>query len=389
MSKDLLLEGGNLILKSEAGRTIAAAEKIDFSTISRKKFLKHFRSFFISLNKLHQKVFEEPIWLNTSHLYSGKLFNGSARFLFNNKVSDTSFRTFKQSVGDIDITIPKDKERTTRSILEKLPKVTSKLTQGNLKYIGEKESKDQILFLFEYASEDGDKTVQLDFEFAEYNKELPTKFERFVHSASWRDIQAGVKGSLHKILIQSVAKGVSRIKGSQIVTYKRKTPTTAKRHRNASVFSFSVPEGLRIKYEPQENGKYKFKPSYSDFDRINNISEIFYLLFKTEPDNDKLKMFSSYIGTLDLMSEILKNYQIDDIFEIFISKIFHKDYGMTIDRRMSEDQVSKERAIEIFYNKFPYLRKYKEKIDLMKQVFYNTTHFKEKGSFKKSMERYL
>lgn len=390
MKKKLIMEGGNLILRSQEGQIVAAAEKIDFSSISRRRFLSTFRRFFIIINKIHKNKFKQPIWPDTKHLYTGRIFNGSAQFLFNDKINDSTFKNFKPSVGDVDITVPEKHEKTFRKILEALPKISGEIID-DLKYIGEKESKRQILFLFEYQSENGPKSVQADFEFVEYDNDTPTLFESFVHSASWQDIKHGLKGSLHKILIQSIAKGVSRIKNGKILTHVRGTQTTAQRHRNAAMYSFSVPEGLRIKYkpEPDRKGAYRFQPA-SASERIQDVSKIFFHLFKNKPKQKDLKEFSSFIGTLNLIKRYYNKQQIDEIFETFIIKIYHRNFGMTIDRRMTEDQISKSRAVEIFYEKFSFLKKYKEKVETMSQVFYNTTTFKEKGNIDKDLlEKYL
>lgn len=382
----LLQEGGNLILKDKEGNVVGIAEKIDFESVSRRKFLKDFRRFFISINRFHEEKFGEPVWPDVHGFYDGAFFNGSASFLFCDKISDEEFVRNKPSVGDVDLTVPESKEQSVRKVLSIFFRMDEII--NGIKYSGHKESKDQILFLFDYDTGERNYSVQVDFEFVEYEEGEPTDFEQFVHNSSWSDIKEGLRGSLHKILIQAIAKGSSQIKNGTVITPKRGQVSTAKRHRNAAIYSFSVPEGLRIKYKPEAGDKYRFTPA-SESSRVQDVSEIFRRLFKKPPESDReIKLFHSFKGTLQLMNKYYDEKTIEDVFTIYLQKIFHRNIGMTIDRRMVEDQIPKERSVEIFLEAFPFLEKYEEDIVKMEQVFYNTTVFKEEGNLDLAMKQY-
>ena len=99
-----LTEGGNITF--DDGKLFA--ESIDLTKIKRKELQEYFKSFFNSLNNYSYKeqkdyIFDKKI-LNTTDFLSG-----SAKHFFDNSISDEHFLNIKNSLGDIDIQLDKQK----------------------------------------------------------------------------------------------------------------------------------------------------------------------------------------------------------------------------------------------------------------------------------------
>ena len=157
-----------------------------------------------------------PLWSADQRdniLSSGFTFNGSSAHLFAplEKMSDERFISLKPKVGDIDLIVPNDSQEELFRTLNRLE--DAQLTP-KIAYVGhnKKSAKnDQINALFSYTWDpdapegEGDTFFQIDFEFSEFEGGRPTEWAKFSHSSSWRDVEAGVKGLGHKILLFSLA----------------------------------------------------------------------------------------------------------------------------------------------------------------------------------------
>lgn len=145
-------------------------------------------------------------------LGTGFAFNGSSAHLFAppETLSDEEFIKFKPKVGDIDLTVPSDRMQELFNTLTRLEDVplTDRIT-----YLGHNRSSPgvEIYALFAYTWDpsapegQGDTMFQVDFEASEYEGGRPTEWSKFSHSSPWRDIEVGVKGLAHKILLFSLA----------------------------------------------------------------------------------------------------------------------------------------------------------------------------------------
>ena len=261
---DVLMEGGNSFsgkrVTDENGNTIfndkgkatfatnaeggtvikAHAQKMDMSKIDRNDLINEFKKAFRALNALvaSNSKSHEPLWTEEEFksVENGKAFNGSSKWLFHVDTADLSisndeFKAKKPHVGDIDITVPKnrivDLFHTLDAIetSETVNPIGTKLGESNIYYIGHNKlspSEDsQINAVFRYPVEGTDYIAfpQVDFEPSTYEDGTPSEWDGFAHSSHWDDIKIGLKGVAHKygmnILAQLASKDFSLSKAAE------------------------------------------------------------------------------------------------------------------------------------------------------------------------------
>lgn len=239
-SKEALIEGGNtraLVRDPETGFVTggkdaeqvrrfrgreAYADKIDLRSgrINRQDLRRDVIEMLKVLDNEFRKDHGRPLWDETQRdeiLSSGFAFNGSSAHLFApmETMPDEKFIEYKPTVGDIDLTVPEDRMVELFNTLNRREdrQLTSKIA-----YIGHNKKRpdpEQINALFSYTWDptapegEGDTFFQIDFEGSEYEGGRPTHWARFSHSSPWRDVEAGVKGLAHKVLLFSIASVVS------------------------------------------------------------------------------------------------------------------------------------------------------------------------------------
>jgi len=218
-----IFEGGNSVAvdrsKTPSGKwnrenwtTKAQAEKMDMSQLQRSSFRKEFLHSMEELNKTVQKETGRPLWNNFNVVKSGIAFNGSSNAMFDDSINDDDFLKAKPKVGDIDITVPRDR---TEDLFDVLLKYEDKKF-GKIKYIGNnrqsKSTVQQINAVFEYDVPGTDYIAypQVDFEPSDYENDAPTEWDSFSHSSDWEDIKRGFKGVNHKYALTIMAHVVSR-----------------------------------------------------------------------------------------------------------------------------------------------------------------------------------
>jgi hypothetical protein len=232
-SYDGLVEGGNtraLVRDPETGRVIspervktfrgkeAYAEKIDLKggRITREDFRREVIKALVALDDRFKRDHGHPLWdpeTRDEILGTGFAFNGSSAHLFapREKMPDERFIKFKPTVGDIDLTIP---EERAEELFATLTRLEDQSLTDRIAYIGHNKHSpgtDQMNALFAYTWDpaaspgEGDTFFQIDFESSEYEGGKPSEWARFSHSSSWRDIEAGVKGLAHKMILMSIA----------------------------------------------------------------------------------------------------------------------------------------------------------------------------------------
>lgn len=200
----------------------AYAEKIDLRSgrITRQQLRSDVIEMLEALDAEFENDHGHPLWNADQRddiLGSGFAFNGSSAHLFAppETMPDERFIKFKPTVGDIDLVVPDD---TQEQLFQTLNRLEDAQLTPKIAYIGhnKKSAKvDQINALFSYTWDPeapvgkGDTFFQIDFEFSEFEGGRPTEWARFSHSSSWRDVEAGVKGLAHKILLFSLAATLS------------------------------------------------------------------------------------------------------------------------------------------------------------------------------------
>ncbi len=152
------MEGGNsTAIDRETGEAKAQAQKMDMSRVQRSTLKKEFIKTFSTLNDLVKKASGKPIWNNFNVVKSGVAFNGSSNAMFDDSITDDEFMKHKPKVGDIDITIPRDRMIDLFDILSK----NEDKMIGNIEYIGSNRKSgsevQQINAVFKYES-----TIEMD-----------------------------------------------------------------------------------------------------------------------------------------------------------------------------------------------------------------------------------
>ena len=326
INKILLTEGGNITFDN--GKLFA--DSIDLTKIKREELQEYFKSFFNSLNNYSQKeqkdyIFDKKI-LNTIDFLSG-----SAKHFFDNSISDEHFLNIKNSLGDIDIQLDKQKELLIKVLLNKLRYKTI----SDLKLLNFKSTKSQFITLWK--SEKYKTNIQIDFELVEYENNKPSSFSQFSHSSPLLDMEKKIKGVFHKFLIRACLKS-NKQKIVEVLKTKEKVV-------DDYLYSFSVSNGLRAKYTLIENSdilpRYK-KISANESTYITDISKIFYIIFNKKPTTDDLKNFESFVGLIKLIKKYCDEIQIKKIVNEFVDLVFG-DSSRSLYR--NDDKKDKEEKI--------------------------------------------
>ena len=381
--KHSLFEGGNArAINRETGEELVQAQKIQLSLFDRKKLIKEFREVFAELNNLYKRKFGEYIWEDFSVVTSNLAFNGSSQYFFDESIPDDEFMKFKPSVGDIDLTVPISKLPNIYMLLADLE---DKHITKNVVYIGQNKPSikalgrtPQINAIFMYHEGDLKTPVQIDFEGVDYEGTKPSEWAKFGHSSNWDDIKQGFKGVLHKFIILNTVRAATKANDIAVATDKspieKDKPIKIARNaraQDASFYSFSVDNGIRLKLAQQfysdgtpakVDGKfvYKIKPT-SESTYLKTKEDLFKIIFKKEPDRHDLTKMESFIGFVDLMKKYLDRKMVEEIFDELVEKsLFGKgSQGLEINNPKLDFKI-KWAMIEYLFKQFPYLKR-KEK----------------------------
>lgn len=375
LKESLILEGGNApYINRETGEILGDAERMNLKEVNRTKIRKSLLKMFDSLNKLYQKKYNESIWTDMNVINSGHAFNGSSEHFFNSEISDDEFKTHKPTVGDIDVTIPRDK---LKPLFELLAELENKNITPDFVYMGQNKKQQQghqINSIFQLQKPK--LNIQVDFEGVTYTEDhKPTEFGKFSHNSAWDDIKQGMKGVGHKFLIQNLARGLSEMKDVVVLTKsspseppeKVKVSTAASSEAPTNL-AFSVDRGIREKYVPavDSQGKQVYvdgKPAFREVDTKKSVyhtdvKTMFTMIFKQEPSKADLQKFHSFVGILSL----LKKYKVEDdlikrAFENLLSKSLFGKGAQGLEKNNPEgDRAIKTKIVEEMIKKFPYLK---------------------------------
>lgn len=390
-----LTEGGNLSINNKY-----FADDINLQYLDQKKatkFIEDLENLFREINKIYTQQFDKPLWEQLETLLrTNKIYSGSSK-IFVEFVKEGKFDLFaqyKKTVGDIDIQFCEDFIEDFELLFTtnntKLSNSNAPQTIGNFIFYGEGGTgviQKNCLFGYNFGvnmnngEQDSKKItyVQIDFEPVAFERGIPTKFSQFSHSASFEDIQEGIKGVFHKFLLQSILDVSNQI----LVDFKLYTAngkTTTRKNIKKTLYSFSVDRGFRERYVPtvekpegtelakNNSGEYiyldlknkterdnisknnytinvselKFKDLENDTRGVNlvndnllfinpksllysqNLDVLFSLLFGVEPSDDDREKFNSFIGLL----ELLKKYEgrgediEKEVYNSFLEKLY-------------------------------------------------------------------
>ena len=286
-----LHEGGNVRVGD------VQADQILANKINRTEFVKELTKNLLILNKQFEEKNGIKIWDKDSYITSGKVFSGSSEHFINLDISDEEYGKHKPKTGDIDVQMSDQLEQQMHEFF----KTNTKF--GSMTYLGQSQSAiGQISALFSYQG----WNVQIDFEFVEMGSDgMPTEWSSFSRSSAWRDIEAGIKGVMHKFAIACLDHAYTKVIKLQKGKRNPKiTPT------EVHFFAFSVANGLRPKYRlvdgstdvweaiPAKEGNYS-----------KDISEIFLQLYKKKASSKDREMFNSFVGVIDLVDKYFDKKQ--------------------------------------------------------------------------------
>lgn len=185
-----LNEGGNVKIGD------VSANPINIDKSNREQVSSDIHGFLHGLHKsFHAEHGKDLFGKDSSALKDGSVFSGSTHHLFDKNISNDEFAKHKSVVGDIDVKVPK----------EHMEKLHAHLTPGKKigKYtvVGVKRGGGEHHALIKH---DNGQVHQIDLEGTEYQHDKPSKFDQFSHSSNWEDVQSGMKGVHHKVLLNAI-----------------------------------------------------------------------------------------------------------------------------------------------------------------------------------------
>jgi hypothetical protein len=353
--KRRLLEGGNLAIRGHE------AQHLDLKVTNRKYIVPILNNLLMSIDAAFARKFRKPLW-SPELLSSGEFLSGSSLHFFNVKgIPDETFVAKKPTVGDMDTMVDKELELELREFL----------TENEDKQIGPsilrgfQRGNEQFSSLWEL--QDPPIKVQIDFEFVEFVNNKPTDWARFSHSSSWDDLQSGVKGVFHKLLIQAFT-SLTRQE-----FYLRKLVGRGKARKEEDVltvdnmYSFAVSSkeggGLRAKYEPVMDGMTG-KPEYKDgkpvmraaptSGYIQDIGKIFQTILGKRLDPKQAREISnkfwSFSGLLDVMNHLLSPEEKQHVVHAFLLKVVGPGAQGMYKNNPGKDRAEKTTAINHMFN---------------------------------------
>jgi hypothetical protein len=345
-----LVEGGNLAIRGHE------AEHLDLKVTNRGYIVPILNNLLASIDAAFAKQFKQPLW-NPSLLRSGEFLSGSSLHFFNVQgIPDETFVSKKPTVGDMDTMVNKELEA----------ELSQFLTQNEDKQIGPavlrgfQRGNEQFSSLWELQAPP--IKIQIDFEFVEFEGEKPTDWARFSHSSAWDDLQAGVKGVFHKLLIQAFTALTRRD------FYLRKLVGRGKARQEEDVptvdnmYSFAVSSkeggGLRAKYEPVmdtttgqpeiKDGKPVMRAAPTS-GYIQDIGKIFQTVLGKRLDPKKAqelsKNFWSFSGLLDIMNQLLSPEEKNNVVQAFLLKVIGPGAQGMYKNNPDKDRAEKTTAI--------------------------------------------
>lgn len=336
--------GGNAtgIIKRTGEAT--RAQKVDFLKVSRSVFIEKTLQLLIELNNLYYKNFNEYIW-DEEILKDGTAFNGSTSFIMNSNIPDSEILLYKNSAGDIDVTVP---DYCRENLWKLLDSLEDEVIIPGVKYKGccqpsYSPGLQQYNSVFEIKFNSETVYTQIDFELMPFVNNKPNEWTKFSHSSSLQDYKKGVKGGVfHKLLIRSIV-GASSIRNDVVIASPTSTPeklkiSTSKKYINPRFSAFSVLRGIRNVFKPMldANGnivKYNGKEVYQeiptkDSEFHDKVDEIFKITFHQDnaSEND-LKLFDSFVGVVELMKKYFDTKTIKLAHDRFINILWGEEGG--------------------------------------------------------------
>lgn len=296
-----LKEGGNVRIGEHE------AQAIDLKNHERDVVSELIMKGLVKINQAFKDDNNLYIW-KPGVLKNGDIFSGSTKHFFDSNIATEDFLKHKKSVGDIDLMVDEELKSRIETFMEH--HVDEEFE--HVKLIGSKKSGDQHITLWRL--EPTGINVQMDFEYAAFKEDKPTEWSRFSHSSSFEDMENGIKGAFHKLLMTSL---LGHKKTDAILQMK-----TKRKEIKAGLQALSV-KGLRQKYEKigDEDGKPVIRETNSK-DWVTNFYAIMKEAFDVDATAKDVERFWSFVGILELIKKYMDRKKQKAVLESFAEKLW-------------------------------------------------------------------
>jgi hypothetical protein len=327
----ILTEGGNVHFGDQKTVPIPISKRE-----SRRDDVHHFMK---SVNKAagHHLFGKDHKALHTLSAYSG-----SSRHMMDPSVSTHELGQHKKSFGDVDVQVPHDSEHHLLHALKPGAR------HGKFTVIGVKKIGAQHSAVVKH--DDGDHN-QIDFEYKKYEHNEPSKFSQWSQNSHMHDLKHGLKGVMHKHLINAVTS--ANAKHGIIQTVGKK----ATKHEEGEVrdHTFSPAHGMRAKHYPvlDNHGNHLHhgdKPVYSEhttgsvpYDQ--DLHSIHHKLFGKKATSVGIDAMHSFHGTAGLIKKHLNHEQQKKVVHSFVGKMYNAKDARPVSNDEHDDVKQKDHAI--------------------------------------------
>jgi hypothetical protein len=263
--KSFIVEGGNVKVGPKGSETSAAPFSVTAKNRGQKRNDIHHALGSIH-DAFHKEHGEHLFGHGQEHLHAGHIYSGSTHDLMDKNISHEEFAKHKPSVGDVDVQVTQDHKNKLESTLKAGHRF------GKYTVAGTKKHGNEISAVMKH---DNGEHHQFDFQGV---KHPGSESERFLHSSSWHDTKAGIKGAHHKILINAVG---------------------GDKHK------FSITHGLRSRTDDSDPGK-------------THPTEVAHHMFGHKADHTQIHSFQ---GVTSLIKKHVPKEQHQAIYDKFKSSV--------------------------------------------------------------------
>lgn len=348
IGKELLNEGGNVVINGES------AHSIELTKHDRDIVVKDIKEALSKLNKDFKQETGLYIW-KPDVLAQNKIFSGSTKHLFDETVSTDKLEKVKPTFGDVDLMIDIDLKDQIKTYFDAHKFHHYK----KLTFIGYQPSGDQLITLWKY--HDYGINVQIDFEGVDFKDGEPTQWSHFSHSSHFDDTVKGIKGVFHKHLMTSLM-APKKVESIEQLKTKQKDII-------AGTHSLSI-KGLRQKFE--KIGEQDDKPvlrATDSKDYVRDFNEIFKEVFGRDAKESDIKKFWSFDGMLDLIKKYMDIHEREKVVESFVEKLFGPKAQKLYREDFEKDLKEKNQALQFLEDKLD-IEFNQDKLTDMQKVLY-------------------
>lgn len=364
--KKFLKEGGNLPFVDPTKPREGERVSDSINTSRRDEEKNHFVDMFHSINNGFQKHHGHSLFGNA--LKNNTFASGSSEVYNNPNISTERFKKAKPTMGDYDVQIPKEHKQKLEDYLQ------PGQSHGNFTITHVSKGKSQVHAIVRH-----NKTGQhhqVDFEPVEYDEQSqePKPFEKFAHNSHISDLEQGLKGVHHKLLVQSVYSAHAKPSIISRMVGRGKEKKEVQEEGNASPYTFSVDNGVRQKWKQvgEKEGKLIVQEQPSKgAEYTKDLPTIYRTMFYREPSEQDISDIHSFGGVIDHIKKHIPREHHGKIFNTFVQKLWGKGSQATGLTRETDRKI-KETAYNALANHFPeHHQQNQQEIERLKSEYYS------------------